>query len=184
MCFSDSPTPCVGKSFAITSEITNQWLLIIKEPPHNQNLVTLTTQRTSNLLEGDHVSHTCLENSSSSHFLFLLSLSNHPYLTLTFHFMPSEQNCTSVARTTFCDSYIDVMWASWPDSPGTLIIQGDRLLAISFVYPAEQTKAVSQNQETQRRSMSDWERIFLSSGINHRCLPRSHPSYWFDWISI
>lgn len=90
---------------------------------------------------------------------------------------PSWQYYTSVDPPTFHDYPIDVTQVSWPDSEGTLIKLGDRLLAISFVYPAEQTSAevVSRMQSDDQCQIQSGS-LFLSSRINHRWSPATHPS--------
>lgn len=106
--------------------------------------LTATTQRTHTLFWGEpgKLHFIWLENTSSGHFLSRISLSIHPPSLLSFHFTPS---LGSIALwSPFHPSMILVlMWRgqTWPNLEGILIKQGDRLLGISFVYPAEQTSA-------------------------------------------
>lgn len=125
---------------------------------------TASTQRTHLLLEGD--------DASSSPMLSLLS-HNRPFLPLFFplHAL-SWQPCTSVTPSTFC---------YWCDA-GILARLGgkhrfkcgDRLLAISFVFPAEQTSA-----EVERKiNVRFRERLFITA---HQSQPTlSQPSYLME----
>lgn len=90
-------------------------------------------------LKGIKLHLICFENIPSSFF------SQHSS-TLSFpppHFIHtlSGHHASLVKAPNFHDSCIGLMWVSWPDLQGALIKEGDRLLAISFVYSSEQSSA-------------------------------------------
>lgn len=70
-----------------------------------------------------------------SAFIHPLLFSPHFIHTLSGH------HASLVKAPNFHDSCIGLMWVSWPDLQGALIKEGDRLLAISFVYSSEQSSA-------------------------------------------
>lgn len=116
-----------------------------------------------------------LENTPPSHFLSLSIWPSFPIFPLyALSGLHSKLPCFSywcdVGILTRLGVNIDQTWG--------------QVISHLFCLPGSTDFSRSREQEAERRSMSDSERGFLSRRINHRCLPRSHPSYLFDRISI
>lgn len=126
--------------------------------------------------------------------LSLLSLSSRPSIPPVFplHAL-SGQCCTWFTLPTPHDSLIEITWVSWPDLAVTLIKQGDRLLAISSVYPAEQTPAEVESRKQSEDQCRIWSKAFYHaasiSGVCHRvilhtCLIESQFNHLLKVITI
>lgn len=110
-----------------------------------------------------------LENSSLSHFFTFVFFSVFVTHAPFFYFMPSQSRTGqgSIALRspppTFHDSRIDVTWVSWQDSVGALIKVADRLLAISFVYLAEQASAEIESRKASEDQCQIQSKAFYHS---------------------
>lgn len=124
--------------------------------------ITATTQRTLTLFKGNQAGCTLFVWRILHLATFCLSVFIPPPPPVFPLHALTWQYCTSVTPPTFHDSRIDVTRVSRPDLEGTLIKQCDRLLAISFVYPAEQTSA-----EVESRKQSEDQCQIQSKAFYH-----------------
>lgn len=132
---------------------------------------TATIQRTHLLLEGDDTLHFSGEHFIKPHFVALVSQSPLPASLL-------PTSCPLLAALHFGHPFnlLLLMWLGILARLGGKhwFKRGDRLLAISFVFPAEQTSA-----EVERKiNVRFRERLFITA---HQSQPtRSHPSYLME----